>query len=420
MLPPRPAGPARCDYNPRMSATGRAPRARLALCLLLAAPLAAQAPPVAAGAPGAGADRRRHAGDDRRPRGRRPRRCPGRPSRWRGAIRAWSPRRPPSVSTRARGMGMRGTLVGEFPSGGGTSGSFKGTVTRLAGAGRGVRQGPALRADPERESAGRQSLGMAHAPEGTTLMMPMRTDTRPSHSRPPRPPSPSAWPSRTAAPPPARRRRRGAPPVFTAAQAAAGRDVYQARCAGCHLRRPGRPQRRAAAGRRHLLRASGARGPTRELAEYIRASMPPGGPPLAADEAVAVTAFILASNGAAAGATALTADAAVPVGSVATGVATAARQPRLAPAADRSSRLPAVGLHRAAAASAHRRPAAPRPLRGRRGAALHAGHRRDAAHAAARRLADGAAHLPGVEPQPARPRSPRPTSARCGWPGRGT
>ena len=30
-------------------------------------------------------------------------------------------------------MGMRGTLVGEFASGGGTTGTFKGTVTALAG-----------------------------------------------------------------------------------------------------------------------------------------------------------------------------------------------------------------------------------------------------------------------------------------------
>ena len=38
-------------------------------------------------------------------------------------------------------MGMRGTLVGEFASGGGTTGTFKGTVTLTAAHSGGVRKG---------------------------------------------------------------------------------------------------------------------------------------------------------------------------------------------------------------------------------------------------------------------------------------
>ncbi|MGD9902874.1 MAG: PQQ-binding-like beta-propeller repeat protein [Vicinamibacterales bacterium] len=87
-----------------------------------------------------------------------------------------------------------------------------------------------------------------------------------------------------------------APPVLTAAQATAGRDIYQARCAGCHLADlGGRNDAPPLVGATFMSVWSG-RTP-RELAEYIRASMPPGGPPIGADEALAVTAFVLASNG---------------------------------------------------------------------------------------------------------------------------
>jgi alcohol dehydrogenase (cytochrome c) len=88
----------------------------------------------------------------------------------------------------------------------------------------------------------------------------------------------------------------GAAPAITAAQAAAGGDLYQARCAGCHLADLG--------GRNDAPALTGAtfqsvwRGRSAgDLADYIRAAMPPGGPALSADEALAVTAFIAASNG---------------------------------------------------------------------------------------------------------------------------
>jgi mono/diheme cytochrome c family protein len=81
----------------------------------------------------------------------------------------------------------------------------------------------------------------------------------------------------------------------TAAQAAAGRDLYQARCAGCHLADLGGRYDAPALIGASFLSVWQSRPPS-ELANYIRAAMPPGGPALGADEAMAVTAFILAAN----------------------------------------------------------------------------------------------------------------------------
>lgn len=129
MLPPPAGGPARSDYNPRMSATGRAPRARLALCLLLAAaPLAGQAPlalkarlaPVPidvvmqATIAGQGTATATLAGSTLTVEGA-----------YQGLV---TPATTVRIYESAR-QGMRGTLVGEFASGGGTTGTFKGTVT---------------------------------------------------------------------------------------------------------------------------------------------------------------------------------------------------------------------------------------------------------------------------------------------------
>jgi hypothetical protein len=132
MLPPRPAGPARCDYNRRMSATGRAPRARLAFCLLLAAPLAAQAPPVLrarlAPVPIDVAMQATIAGQ-----GTATATLSGTTLSVEGSYQGLvTPATTVRVYESAR-MGMRGTLVGEFPSGGSTSGSFKGAVTLSSG-----------------------------------------------------------------------------------------------------------------------------------------------------------------------------------------------------------------------------------------------------------------------------------------------
>ncbi|MGE0812850.1 MAG: PQQ-binding-like beta-propeller repeat protein [Vicinamibacterales bacterium] len=87
-----------------------------------------------------------------------------------------------------------------------------------------------------------------------------------------------------------------AAPALTAARAAAGRDLYQTRCAGCHLADLG--------GRNDAPALTGASfqsvwqaRPVADLAGYIRAAMPPGGPALGDEDALAVTAFILATNG---------------------------------------------------------------------------------------------------------------------------
>ncbi len=122
-----------------------------------------------------------------------------------------------------------------------------------------------------------------------------------------------------------------APGAYTAGQAAAGRAAYQARCAACHL-----PDLR---GRNE---ASPLAGPnfmnawrdksTRELYEYISATMPPGGANLGAETYLAVTAYLLQANGAVPGAQPLSPATAVAIGSIATGTA-----PAEAPAAAAAS-----------------------------------------------------------------------------------
>ncbi len=164
--------------------------------------------------------------------------------------------------------------------------------------------------------------------------------------------------------------------IFTAAQAAAGQGTYQARCASCHLADLGGRNEASPLAGSSFMNVWRTRS-TKELYDYIRTSMPPGGAPLGPDEYVNVTAFILQANGAVVGATALAPDTAVAIGTIATGV----RPTALAAAAARASR----------AGTAGRTAAAARPLRAGRGAALHRRDRSDAAHAAGRRLADGAA-----------------------------
>lgn len=137
------------------------------------------------------------------------------------------------------------------------------------------------------------------------------------------------------------------PATITAAQAAAGRDAYQARCASCHLPDlAGRNEAAPLVGRAFM--AAWRDRTTRDLFDYIRASMPPGGATLGADEYLAITAFILRSNGAATGSTALTATTAVPIGSIATGVAptTTAAPAQAAGGAPRpAAAAPARGLY---------------------------------------------------------------------------
>ncbi len=137
-----------------------------------------------------------------------------------------------------------------------------------------------------------------------------------------------------------------AAPVITAAQVAAGRDGYQARCASCHLADLGGRNEASPLAGASFMNVWRGRG-TKELYDYIRTSMPPGGATLGAEEYLNITAFILRMNGAAAGGAALAPTTDVPIGSIATGIAptTAAQAP-------------------AAAAGAPPRPAGPPPARG--------------------------------------------------------
>lgn len=113
-----------------------------------------------------------------------------------------------------------------------------------------------------------------------------------------------------------------APPVYTVAQATAGRAAYQANCASCHLPDlAGRNEAPPLAGANFMSTWRGRT--TKDLVEYMSASMPPGRPSLGEAEYVNITAFILQSNGAAAGQQAFTAATASPIGAIATGQAPA-------------------------------------------------------------------------------------------------
>ncbi len=112
---------------------------------------------------------------------------------------------------------------------------------------------------------------------------------------------------------------RAAAGVFTAAQAASGRGIYQASCASCHLPDlAGRNEAPQLAGN-NFMNTWRART-TRDLFELIQATMPPAAASLTEDQYLAVAVFLLQANGAPAGATAFAPTTAVLIGSVATGV----------------------------------------------------------------------------------------------------
>ena len=108
------------------------------------------------------------------------------------------------------------------------------------------------------------------------------------------------------------------PAVYTAAQATAGQAAYQANCASCH--QPtlvGQNEAPPLAGTNFMT--TWRQRTTKDLIEYMAASMPPGKPSLAEADYVNITAFILQFNGAPAGTQALTAATATPIGTIATG-----------------------------------------------------------------------------------------------------
>jgi alcohol dehydrogenase (cytochrome c) len=109
-----------------------------------------------------------------------------------------------------------------------------------------------------------------------------------------------------------------AAPVFTADQAAAGRAAYQANCASCHLPDLGGRNEAPPLAGANFMNTWGSRT-TRDLFDYMSTTMPPGGSTLAPDQYAAIAAFVLASNGAAAGAQPFAPATAVRIASIATG-----------------------------------------------------------------------------------------------------
>jgi mono/diheme cytochrome c family protein len=105
---------------------------------------------------------------------------------------------------------------------------------------------------------------------------------------------------------------------FTKAQADAGRATYKTTCASCHRADLGGLDAAPQLAGDDFMSAWKARKAS-ELVEFIQATMPPEGPTLAPEQALGLVAFILQENGGTAGATALTASTAAPIGSVAPG-----------------------------------------------------------------------------------------------------
>ena len=141
---------------------------------------------------------------------------------------------------------------------------------------------------------------------------------------------------------------------FTADQAAAGRAAYETTCAGCHGANLAGPPALAGTS----FRVGWGSRTTRDLLTAIQAMPPeqPGGLPEATY--LAIAAYVLQFNGAAAGPQPLTANTAVPIGSFLTaGAAPAAGRPA-APAGGRGAGPVAQG-GQAAGARGRGQPAAP-------------------------------------------------------------
>ncbi len=109
-----------------------------------------------------------------------------------------------------------------------------------------------------------------------------------------------------------------AKPVFTKAQAEAGRATYKNSCASCHTPDLGGSSEFPQLAGDDFMSAWKART-SKELYEFIQATMPPEGPMLTSEQALGVVSFILQQNGATPGTDPLTATTAAPIGSVATG-----------------------------------------------------------------------------------------------------
>jgi len=108
--------------------------------------------------------------------------------------------------------------------------------------------------------------------------------------------------------------------IYTAEQAAAGRAAYQSACESCHMPDLGGRNEAPPLAGGTFLNAWRTRS-TKDLFDYMSATMPPNAASLGADQYAAITSFILQSNGAPAGSVALTATTSVPIGSASVGAA---------------------------------------------------------------------------------------------------
>jgi mono/diheme cytochrome c family protein len=106
-----------------------------------------------------------------------------------------------------------------------------------------------------------------------------------------------------------------APPVFTAQQAAAGRSAYATSCGSCHMRDlSGSNDAPPLAG--SIFMSTWRARTTKDLFEYLSASMPPAGASLSTEAYESITAYILEANGASAGETPFRATTAVAIASL--------------------------------------------------------------------------------------------------------
>jgi mono/diheme cytochrome c family protein len=104
-------------------------------------------------------------------------------------------------------------------------------------------------------------------------------------------------------------------PVFTTEQAEAGRVAYAKHCASCHMPDMSGDNERPPLVGAGFMTTWGSRS-TKEFLAYMTGAMPYGAPALDADTYATLTAYILRSNGASAGAQALSASTDVSIGSV--------------------------------------------------------------------------------------------------------
>ncbi|HUE87005.1 MAG TPA: PQQ-binding-like beta-propeller repeat protein [Vicinamibacterales bacterium] len=122
------------------------------------------------------------------------------------------------------------------------------------------------------------------------------------------------------------------PGVYTAEQAAAGKAVYTASCAGCHLPDLGGRNEATPLAGPNFLNAWGD-DTTRDLFELIAKTMPPGAANLSVDASLAVTAFLLEANGAAPGPEPLTPTTRAQIGTITSPAAPVSPATAVSPAA---------------------------------------------------------------------------------------